>query len=59
MGSRSAPGTSRTLHRRNIDITYIVMDNEIYGLTKGQLSPTSQKGRVTCTSRLRQAWKNR
>jgi 2-oxoglutarate/2-oxoacid ferredoxin oxidoreductase subunit beta len=27
--------------RRNIDITYIVMDNEIYGLTKGQVSPTS------------------
>jgi 2-oxoglutarate ferredoxin oxidoreductase subunit beta len=34
-----------------MDITYIVMDNQIYGLTKGQLSPTSQKGRVTCTSR--------
>jgi 2-oxoglutarate/2-oxoacid ferredoxin oxidoreductase subunit beta len=28
--------------RRNIDITYLVMDNEIYGLTKGQVSPTSQ-----------------
>ena len=27
--------------RRNIDITYIVMDNQIYGLTKGQVSPTS------------------
>ena len=27
--------------RRNIDLTYIVMDNQIYGLTKGQLSPTS------------------
>jgi 2-oxoglutarate ferredoxin oxidoreductase subunit beta len=30
--------------RRNIDITYIVMDNEIYGLTKGQISPTSPVG---------------
>ncbi|NOZ05103.1 MAG: 2-oxoacid:ferredoxin oxidoreductase subunit beta [Chloroflexi bacterium] len=30
--------------RRNVDITYIVMDNEIYGLTKGQPSPTSQVG---------------
>jgi len=30
--------------RRNVDITYIVMDNEIYGLTKGQPSPTSQLG---------------
>lgn len=30
--------------RRNVDITYIVMDNEIYGLTKGQASPTSPVG---------------
>ncbi|HKJ66337.1 MAG TPA: 2-oxoacid:ferredoxin oxidoreductase subunit beta [bacterium] len=36
--------------RRNIDMTYIVMDNEIYGLTKGQLSPTSKTGDVTKTS---------
>jgi 2-oxoglutarate ferredoxin oxidoreductase subunit beta len=36
--------------RRNIDITYIVMDNQIYGLTKGQLSPTSPRGRKTVTS---------
>ena len=27
--------------RRNIDLTYIVMDNQIYGLTKGQLSPNA------------------
>ncbi|HIC89797.1 MAG TPA: 2-oxoacid:ferredoxin oxidoreductase subunit beta, partial [Anaerolineae bacterium] len=30
--------------RRNVDITYIVMDNSIYGLTKGQPSPTSPVG---------------
>lgn len=30
--------------RRNVDITYVVMDNEIYGLTKGQPSPTSPTG---------------
>jgi len=36
--------------RRNIDMTYIVMDNQIYGLTKGQLSPTSQRGRQTVSS---------
>ncbi len=30
--------------RRNMDLTYIVMDNQIYGLTKGQLSPTSPRG---------------
>jgi 2-oxoglutarate/2-oxoacid ferredoxin oxidoreductase subunit beta len=36
--------------RRNSDITYIVMDNQIYGLTKGQLSPTSPKGTKSVTS---------
>jgi len=36
--------------RRNLDITYIVMDNQIYGLTKGQLSPTSPRGLHTITS---------
>lgn len=32
--------------RRNIDITYIVQNNQIYGLTLGQTSPTSEKGAV-------------
>ncbi len=36
--------------RRNVDLTYIVMDNQIYGLTKGQLSPTSPRGLRTVTS---------
>lgn len=36
--------------RRNVDITYIVMDNQIYGLTKGQLSPTSRRGLATVSS---------
>ncbi len=36
--------------RRNMDLTYVVMDNEIYGLTKGQTSPTSQPGTVTKAS---------
>jgi 2-oxoglutarate/2-oxoacid ferredoxin oxidoreductase subunit beta len=36
--------------RRNLDITYIVMDNQIYGLTKGQLSPTTRRGARTVTS---------
>jgi 2-oxoglutarate ferredoxin oxidoreductase subunit beta len=36
--------------RRNPDLTYIVMDNQIYGLTKGQLSPTSPQGSKTVTS---------
>jgi 2-oxoglutarate ferredoxin oxidoreductase subunit beta len=33
--------------RRNPDLTYIVMDNQIYGLTTGQTSPTSRKGMKT------------
>jgi len=36
--------------RRNIDLTYIVMDNQIYGLTTGQVSPTSIKGMKTKTT---------
>ncbi|MFQ5743093.1 MAG: thiamine pyrophosphate-dependent enzyme [Acidobacteriota bacterium] len=33
--------------RRNVDLTYIVMDNQIYGLTTGQISPTSEMGMKT------------
>ncbi len=36
--------------RRNPDITHIVENNQIYGLTKGQYSPTSEPGFVTTTS---------
>jgi 2-oxoglutarate ferredoxin oxidoreductase subunit beta len=36
--------------RRNVDLTYVVMDNQVYGLTKGQLSPTSPRGLKTVTS---------
>jgi 2-oxoglutarate ferredoxin oxidoreductase subunit beta len=38
--------------RRNIDVTYIVMDNEIYGLTTGQASPTTETGITTKTTPL-------
>ncbi len=39
-------GVGHLVHamRRNINLTYIVHNNEIYGLTKGQTSPTSVKG---------------
>jgi 2-oxoglutarate/2-oxoacid ferredoxin oxidoreductase subunit beta len=42
-------GCNHFIHvmRRNIDLTYIVMDNQIYGLTTGQVSPTSEKGMKT------------
>jgi 2-oxoglutarate ferredoxin oxidoreductase subunit beta len=45
-GDGFAIGIGHTVHaiRRNIDITYIVMDNQIYGLTKGQTSPRSDVG---------------
>jgi 2-oxoglutarate ferredoxin oxidoreductase subunit beta len=33
--------------RRNVDLLYIVMDNQIYGLTTGQTSPTSRLGMKT------------
>ena len=33
--------------RRNVDVTYIVMNNQIYGLTTGQVSPTSSKDMKT------------
>jgi 2-oxoglutarate ferredoxin oxidoreductase subunit beta len=36
--------------RRNLDLTYLVMDNQVYGLTKGQVSPTSSRGTETPTS---------
>lgn len=39
-------GGNHTLHalRRNVDINIILFNNEIYGLTKGQYSPTSRRG---------------
>jgi 2-oxoglutarate ferredoxin oxidoreductase subunit beta len=45
-GDGFAIGMGHTVHaiRRNIDVTYIVMDNQIYGLTKGQTSPRSAEG---------------
>jgi 2-oxoglutarate/2-oxoacid ferredoxin oxidoreductase subunit beta len=33
--------------RRNVDLTYVAMDNQIYGLTTGQVSPTSRMGMKT------------
>jgi len=42
-------GAGHLIHAalRNIDITVVVMDNETYGLTKGQTSPTSPTGHTT------------
>ena len=51
-GDALAIGGNHFIHaiRRNIDINIILFNNEIYGLTKGQYSPTSLKGLVTKTS---------
>jgi 2-oxoglutarate/2-oxoacid ferredoxin oxidoreductase subunit beta len=51
-GDALAIGGNHFIHaiRRNVDINIILFNNEIYGLTKGQYSPTSTKGLVTKTS---------
>lgn len=42
-------GGNHTIHllRRNLDINVLLFNNRIYGLTKGQYSPTSELGKVT------------
>ena len=40
------------LFRRNIDINMVLFNNQIYGLTKGQYSPTSEHGKITKSSPL-------
>ena len=48
-GDMYGEGGNHFLHavRRNLDITALVHDNQVYGLTKGQASPTSDVGFVT------------
>ena len=51
-GDALAIGGNHFIHaiRRNIDINILLHNNQIYGLTKGQYSPTSKLGKVTKTS---------
>ena len=51
-GDAFAIGGNHFMHaaRRNLDVAYVIMDNSIYGLTKGQTSPTSSVGFVTKTT---------
>jgi 2-oxoglutarate ferredoxin oxidoreductase subunit beta len=51
-GDGYGEGGNHLIHaiRRNIDVTYIVHNNQIYGLTKGQASPTSEMGLKTKTT---------
>ena len=48
-GDALSIGGNHLIHalRRNIDITILLFNNQIYGLTKGQYSPTSEVGKVT------------
>lgn len=51
-GDLLAIGGNHFIHalRRNIDLNLILFNNEIYGLTKGQTSPTTEKGKITKSS---------
>ena len=48
-GDALSIGGNHLIHalRRNIDITILLFNNRIYGLTKGQYSPTSEVGKIT------------
>ncbi len=51
-GDCMAIGGNHFIHlvRRNIDLNVLLLNNQIYGLTKGQYSPTSFEGQITKTS---------
>jgi 2-oxoglutarate/2-oxoacid ferredoxin oxidoreductase subunit beta len=51
-GDALAIGGNHFIHaiRRNVDLNIILFNNKIYGLTKGQYSPTSSRGAITKTS---------
>lgn len=51
-GDALSIGGNHFMHviRRNLDINYILFNNRIYGLTKGQYSPTSEQGKKTKSS---------
>ncbi|MDB5230887.1 MAG: 2-oxoacid:ferredoxin oxidoreductase subunit beta [Chitinophagaceae bacterium] len=48
-GDSLSIGGNHTIHllRRNFDVNFMVFNNQIYGLTKGQYSPTSEQQKVT------------
>src|SRR5574337_1439389 len=51
-GDSLSIGGNHTIHllRRNFDVNILLFNNEIYGLTKGQYSPTSEENKVTKSS---------
>ena len=48
-GDMLSIGGNHLIHalRRNVNVTILMLNNQIYGLTKGQYSPTSERGKVT------------
>ena len=51
-GDALSIGGNQLIHclRRNVNVNILLFNNQVYGLTKGQFSPTSQKGQITKTS---------
>jgi 2-oxoglutarate/2-oxoacid ferredoxin oxidoreductase subunit beta len=51
-GDALSIGGNHFIHclRRNVNVNILLLNNQVYGLTKGQFSPTSQKGQITKTS---------
>ncbi len=51
-GDAFSIGGNHFIHsmRKNFDLNYIVLNNQMYSLTKGQYSPTSEKGKITKTT---------
>ncbi|PLX93670.1 MAG: 2-oxoacid:ferredoxin oxidoreductase subunit beta [Desulfuromonas sp.] len=51
-GDSTAIGGNHFMHaiRRNINLNYVMINNKIYGLTKGQYSPTSEMGQISKTT---------
>src|SRR5881628_2566957 len=54
-GDALSIGGNHLIHalRRNVNMTILLFNNQIYGLTKGQYSPTSEVGKVTKSSPFR------
>src|ERR1700733_6449163 len=51
-GDALSIGGNHLIHilRRNVNVNILLFNNQVYGLTKGQFSPTSKKGQLTKTS---------
>ncbi len=51
-GDSMSIGAGHTIHllRRNLNVKFLIFNNQIYGLTKGQYSPTSEENKITKSS---------